>query len=86
MRIAATCLSVKQAVGYAADPGRAVERGGSMVLAPAFSIQASGSKFPSEPACPRIFAVSRQDKKRHIQEKHGPGMSRFRWMPLGRLS
>ena len=26
MRIAATCLSLKQAVGYAADPGRAVGR------------------------------------------------------------
>jgi hypothetical protein len=74
LRIAATCLSVKQAVGYAADPGRAVKGVAHLVVAPAFLILATGSESPSGiKTAPCILAAPPQDKKRHSQEKARAG-------------
>lgn len=63
MRIAATCLSVKQAVGYAADPGRAVGRGGSWVWHPhsRFRHQAASSRR-NPPAHASLLYLGRTKK------------------------
>ena len=70
LRIAATCLSVKQVVGYAGDPGRVVKGVAHLVVAPAFLILATGSESPSGiKTAPCILAAPPQDKKKHSQEK-----------------